>query len=190
MPGDARTLIVNDDRRVPRYRRPLCFDYIGPYTPASSHLFVAAGFQKWGMTGATVAAAVLSDRLAGRENPWAALSDPNRMTVLAALALAKAQLQVGTKFVGDRLSLADVRSVDDVPAGEARVVRSGLSKVGVYRDEAGSTHGVSLRAPRLPAALQRRGAQLGLPVPRLALRHRGAVLAGPAVQPLACRDLE
>ena len=36
--------------------------YIGPYTPASEHLFVAAGFQKWGMTNATIAATLLADR--------------------------------------------------------------------------------------------------------------------------------
>src|SRR3712207_7797673 len=32
---------------------------VGPYVPGSSRLFVAAGFMKWGLTGATFAAMIL-----------------------------------------------------------------------------------------------------------------------------------
>ena len=164
--------------------------YIGPYTLASSHLFVAAGFQKWGMTSATIAAGVLSDRIAGRENAYAAVFDPNRATVRAAPALAKAQLWVARHFVGDRLSPAETRSATDVPAGEARVVRSGLGKIGVYRDEGGVAHGVSLRCTHLGCLLHFNAAERSWDCPCHGSRFDvdGSVLAGPAVARLEPRE--
>ena len=164
--------------------------YIGPYTLASSHLFVAAGFQKWGMTSGTLAAGVLADRIAGRDNPYAAVFDPNRATVRSAPAVAKAQLWVARHFVGDRLSPAQAGSAADVPAGEARVVRSGLGKIGVYRDEDGIAHGVSLRCTHLGCLVHFNAAERSWDCPCHGSRFDvdGSVLAGPASAPLERRD--
>ena len=164
--------------------------YIGPYTLASSHLFVAAGFQKWGMTSATIAAGVLADRIAGRANAYAAVFDPNRATVRSAPAVAKLQLWVARHFVGDRLSPAQAPSAGDVPRGEARVVRSGLGKVGVYRDDDGVAHGVSLRCTHLGCLLHFNAAERSWDCPCHGSRFDvdGSVLAGPATEPLERRD--
>ena len=164
--------------------------YIGPYTLASSHLFVAAGFQKWGMTSATLAAGVLADRIAGRDNAYAAVFDPNRATVRSAPTVAKMQMWVARHFVGDRLSPAQARSAADVPAGEARVVRSGLGKIGVYRDEHGVAHGVSLRCTHLGCLLHFNAAERSWDCPCHGSRFDidGSVLAGPASEPLERRE--
>jgi len=165
--------------------------YVGAYAPTSDHLFVAAGFQKWGMTSATFAGAILADRLAGRQNPFADVFDPNRLTVRSAPALAKAQLWVARHMVGDRLKAADTTSTDDVPAGEARVVRTGLGKTGVYRDEDGVAHGVSLRCTHLGCLLHFNVAERSWDCPCHGSRFGvdGAVLAGPAVHALDRRDV-
>lgn len=164
--------------------------YIGSYTPASRHLFVAAGFQKWGMTSATIAARLLADRLAGRENPYADVFDPNRVTARSAPKVAKAQLWVARHMLGDRLAPADTHSTDDVPVGEARVVRCGLGKIGVYRDEDGIAHAVSLRCTHLGCLLHFNEAERSWDCPCHGSRFDidGAVLAGPAVQALERRD--
>ena len=52
--------------------------YIGRYSKRTPGLYVAAGFNKWGMTSSMVAAMLLTDLVQGRENPWAALFDPSR----------------------------------------------------------------------------------------------------------------
>ena len=163
--------------------------YIGSYTPAAAHLFVAAGFQKWGMTSATIAATVLADLIAGRENPYADVFDPNRATVRSAPAVAKTQLSAARHLVGDRLTPADTRSVDDVPVGEARVVRSGLGKIGVYRDQDNVAHAVSLRCTHLGCLLAFNQAERSWDCPCHGSRFDidGAVLAGPAIQPLERR---
>ncbi len=52
--------------------------YIGRYSAATGNLFVATGFNKWGMTGSMLASMVLRDLLIGRESPVAAVLDPSR----------------------------------------------------------------------------------------------------------------
>jgi len=51
---------------------------IGRLTPDSEHLFLATGFQKWGMTTGTAAAIILTDMILERDNPWTEVYDPSR----------------------------------------------------------------------------------------------------------------
>lgn len=52
--------------------------YVGQYSPSTPDLYVATGFNKWGMTGAMAAAAVLADLVQGKENPYEELFSPSR----------------------------------------------------------------------------------------------------------------
>ena len=52
--------------------------HIGSYSKATPELYVATGFQKWGMSTAMVAAMVLTDLVRDRENPYAELFSPSR----------------------------------------------------------------------------------------------------------------
>jgi glycine/D-amino acid oxidase-like deaminating enzyme len=52
--------------------------YIGQYSPHTPWLYVATGFNKWGMTGSMVSAMLLRDRILDRENPYARVFDPAR----------------------------------------------------------------------------------------------------------------
>ena len=52
--------------------------FIGKYSILTSNLFVASGFQKWGMTTSMVAAKILSDQICGKENPYQKLCSPQR----------------------------------------------------------------------------------------------------------------
>ena len=45
--------------------------YVGRVLPHSGTLLMATGFAKWGLTGGTAAAMILSDRILGRDNAWA-----------------------------------------------------------------------------------------------------------------------
>lgn len=52
--------------------------YIGRYSKSTDKLYVATGFNKWGMTGAMTAAMLLSDMLLGKQNDCAEVFDPSR----------------------------------------------------------------------------------------------------------------
>ncbi len=52
--------------------------YIGKYSAKSEELYVATGFNKWGMTSSMVAAEILSDMIMGVKNPYANVFLPTR----------------------------------------------------------------------------------------------------------------
>ncbi len=61
--------------------------YIGPYAKATPNLYVATGFNKWGMTSAMTAAILLTDQILGRKNEFAQLFSPSRGMAAGPLAL-------------------------------------------------------------------------------------------------------
>lgn len=52
--------------------------YIGQYSKTTPNLYVASGFNKWGMTGAMTAAMILSDIIVGKQNDYRDVFDPSR----------------------------------------------------------------------------------------------------------------
>lgn len=52
--------------------------YIGRYSSATPDLYVATGFQKWGMSTSMAAASILVDLIQNRENPYSSLFSPQR----------------------------------------------------------------------------------------------------------------
>jgi glycine/D-amino acid oxidase-like deaminating enzyme/nitrite reductase/ring-hydroxylating ferredoxin subunit len=169
---------------------PVPYDHlplIGPYTPISSRLFVATGFMKWGLTGGTLAGMMLADRLAGRDNPWASRFDPNRLSLRSAPTFAQLNAKAGAHFIGDRVLPAGEALP---PAGHARIVRDGLGKKGVFRDDEGDLHAVSLRCTHLGCLVRFNAAERSWDCPCHGSRFDvdGSVLEGPAVHPLERRE--
>lgn len=69
--------------------------YIGSYSQAAENMFVAAGFNKWGMTGSMVAAQLLTCILMGRKSPYEKLFDPSRTILRPTLAANAASSVLG-----------------------------------------------------------------------------------------------
>lgn len=61
--------------------------YIGQYAKSTPDVFVATGFNKWGMTSAMVAADILCDLVREKANPYAAVFDPSRNVLHPQLAV-------------------------------------------------------------------------------------------------------
>ena len=52
--------------------------YIGRYGKSTPNIYVATGFQKWGMSSSMLSAMILTDLIRDKENPYAALFSPSR----------------------------------------------------------------------------------------------------------------
>ena len=80
--------------------------YIRQYAGSTPSLYVATGFNKWGMTTSVAVANLLSDLLQGRENRAAALFSPARSML---------RLRLLKKRLGGRYRPADAHA-DEIPA--------------------------------------------------------------------------
>jgi glycine/D-amino acid oxidase-like deaminating enzyme/nitrite reductase/ring-hydroxylating ferredoxin subunit len=162
--------------------------FIGGATPRGDTILAATGMRKWGLAMGTSAAAILADRIAGRDNRWADTFDPMRLHPLAeGRSLAKHGLATGVHLVLDRLTKRG--SADDLPPGQGAVVGSGLAQRAVFRDETGELHSVSARCTHLGCIVAFNDAERTWDCPCHGSRFGidGEVLEGPATSPLPPR---
>ena len=61
--------------------------YIGPYSARTQNMYVATGFNKWGMTNAMVASNILRDLIIGKSNPYSKVFSPSRSILHPQLAV-------------------------------------------------------------------------------------------------------
>ena len=61
--------------------------YIGQYSKKTPNLYVATGFNKWGMTSAMVSAMLLSDMVLNKKNEYADVFSPSRRILRSQLAV-------------------------------------------------------------------------------------------------------
>ncbi len=69
--------------------------YIGRYSKSTPDIFVATGFNKWGMTNSMVAADILSDLILGKSNPYATVFSPSRSMLYPQLLVNAFESVVG-----------------------------------------------------------------------------------------------
>lgn len=161
--------------------------YIGRM-PGHDHVYVATAFKKWGMTHGTVAAMLIRDMVAGRDNPWLEVYDSTRVAPKQSLrATVKTNLQTARHFVGDRLHTADRDAVDALRPGEGVIASVEGRPVAAYRDEAGALAAVSAVCTHLGCLVNFNPAERSWDCPCHGSRFAidGAVLEGPAVDDLA-----
>src|SRR5205823_4823096 len=91
---------------------------------------------------------LLTDLIAGRDNPWAKLYDPARKSLRAANEWVRENVNVALQY-GDWLTEGDVAATDQIANGCGALVRRGLKKIAVYRGENGMLHEHSATCPHL-----------------------------------------
>jgi len=162
--------------------------YAGRYHPGAEHLWVATGFNLWGMTGGTAAGLLVADLIEGRADPErAALFNPSRVDVDQIPGVVKDNAVVARHLVGDVLSAAARQpALDDLAPGQGRVARVGGRLVAAHRDEAGVLHTVDARCTHLGCTVSFNDAEQSWDCPCHGSRFApdGSVLRAPAVKPL------
>ena len=117
------------------------------------------------------------DRVLGRSNPWADLFDPGRtQDPRRAVGLPAARTRtIPYYLVRDRFAGAEGRSLRRCARGEGKILELDGERVAAYRDDdrRGDLPVAGVHAHGVPGRLERRGADVGLPLPRLAVRAEG-----------------
>lgn len=168
--------------------RPLdLLPYVGPILPGQEHIFVATGYNKWGMTNSIAAAMTLSGRILGGHMPWA---DELAHRPLPPATLgngASLNAKVGAHMVSDWLRTAMKKDAGTTPAeGEGVVVREGVHPVGIST-VGGQTRRVGAVCPHMHGILSWNNAEQSWDCPLHGSRFTcaGELLEGPATRNLS-----
>ena len=160
--------------------------FIGHNPADDDNVYVATGDSGHGMTHGTIAGLLITDLILGRDNPWAKLYAPSRKRLGAAWALTKHGAHTATRYV-EYLTGGEVGSAKEIAPGSGAVVRRGFSKLAVYRDDAGKLHECSAACSHMGCIVHWNHEEKSWDCPCHGSRFDpyGAVLNGPALEPLA-----
>jgi glycine/D-amino acid oxidase-like deaminating enzyme/nitrite reductase/ring-hydroxylating ferredoxin subunit len=160
--------------------------FIGRNPMDHENIYVVTGDSGMGITHGTIAGMLLSDLVLGRTNPWEKLYDPSRVTLGAAADFARENSNVALQYT-DWLTGGDVKSADEIAPGGGAILRRGLEKIAVYRDEQGKLHERHAACPHLGCVVQWNRAETTWDCPCHGSRFDpyGKVINGPANRDLA-----
>jgi glycine/D-amino acid oxidase-like deaminating enzyme/nitrite reductase/ring-hydroxylating ferredoxin subunit len=149
--------------------------FLGRNPGSKDHVYVITGDSGNGMTHCTIGAEVVTDLILGRENPWASLYDPGRITLKVAVPF----LKFNTRPMPHGVEVADEA---DIARGDGALVRRGARVVAVYRDEKGECRRMSPVCPHLGCFVSWNGGEKSWDCPCHGSRfdRHGKVVNGPA----------
>ncbi len=160
--------------------------FIGRNPSDKGNVFIATGDSGNGMTHGTIAGMLIPDLILGRENRWEKLYNPSRLIFKGIGDFLKENINVAAQY-RDYVTGGDVKSLDEIPAGEGAVFRRGLRKVACYRDDSGTLHEMTAVCPHLKCIVHwnRNEKTWDCPCHGSRFDAMGHVLNGPSVADLA-----
>jgi glycine/D-amino acid oxidase-like deaminating enzyme/nitrite reductase/ring-hydroxylating ferredoxin subunit len=155
--------------------------FIGRNPMDKQNVYIATGDSGMGMTHGTIAGMLISDLILGKENPWTDLYDPGRVKLRAAQEFISENVNAASQYA-DYVTGGDVSSANDVAPGNGAVIRRGIKKVAVYRDQRGRLLECSAVCPHLGGIVRWNSTEntWDCPVHGSRFEHNGNVINGPA----------
>ncbi len=155
--------------------------FIGRNPLDDDNVFIATGDSGQGMTHGTIAGMLLTDLIQGRKNRWEDLYNPSRVRLRALPEYASENINVAGQYA-DYVTAGDIKSESELKPGEGAIMRDGVSKVAVHRDEAGQVHKFSAVCPHLGCVVAWNSSERTWDCPCHGSRYsaEGRVYQGPA----------
>ena len=132
---------------------PDAVPYIGRYSVRTPNIYVATGYNKWGMTSSMVSAMIISDMITGRDNKNRKVFTPRRLMFSGSPTLLKDTAIITISLLSEHLNIPHDR-LEDIRRGMAGVIRYEGQRVGVYRDKDDKYYFVSTKCPHLGCKLE------------------------------------
>jgi glycine/D-amino acid oxidase-like deaminating enzyme/nitrite reductase/ring-hydroxylating ferredoxin subunit len=164
--------------------------FIGPSPAGMKNVYVATGDSGHGMTHGTIAGVLLADWILGRRNPYADLYSPSRSVSWFSGEALRENISTASQYAA-YVTPGDVSSVEEIHPGEGAILRRGLSKLAVYRDEAGVLHECSAVCTHAGGIVRWNHSEKcwDCPVHGSRFDQFGAAIAGPATEDLKPVDV-
>ncbi len=159
----------------------------------ATNVFVATGYSGNGITGATVAAQLITGELVSRPHAAAEIFAATRVNPVASMrGFVRQNARAAKHMLLDRRKIASINEVVCLAPGTGRVVTVEGEALAVYRQPTGQLQAVSAVCTHLGCLVAWNGTERSWDCPCHGSRFTpdGVVMHGPAVEPLPERDLE
>ena len=160
--------------------------YIGRYSNSTDNIYVATGFNKWGMTSSMVSAMIISDLILEKENDFSQIFSPHRFDLsLSINNIANDLIETSKNFIAEKIYIPESK-IDQIEKGHGGIVEYNNEKVGVYKDNEGKVFIVSTKCTHLGCQLHWNADELTWDCPCHGSRfdYKGRVIDTPAIKNL------
>lgn len=162
---------------------PDSIPYIGRYSVYTPNMYVATGFNKWGMTGSMAAAMILSDMIAGKENEYHKVFYPQRLMLSGSGKFLKDAAITTKSLLKEHMKLPHDK-LKDIKIGEGGVINNDGERLGVYRATEEKYYFVTTKCPHLGCSLEWNQNELTWDCPCHGSRfdYKGNLISNPATR--------
>lgn len=160
--------------------------YIGRYSDDTPNIYVATGFNKWGMTSSMVSAMLISDMISGKENNYSEIFSPKRFDLSLSISnVGKDISKTAKNFIAQKIYIPSSR-IEHIQNGHAGIVEHEGEKVGVYKNIKGEVFFVSTKCAHLGCELHWNADELTWDCPCHGSRfdYNGRLIESPATKNL------
>ncbi|WP_415348129.1 FAD-dependent oxidoreductase, partial [Clostridium perfringens] len=160
--------------------------YIGRYSSETPNIYVATGFNKWGMTSSMVSAMIISDMILEKENDFSEIFSPRRFDLsLSINNIANDLIETAKNFIAQKVSIPS-SEIEHIKNGHGGIIEYNGEKVGVYKNKEGKEFFVSTKCTHLGCQLSWNADELTWDCPCHGSRfdYKGRLIGSPATKDL------
>ena len=116
--------------------------YIGQYSSIMKNLYIATGFNKWGVTSSNVAANIITDKILQKENKFEEIFKSTRIEPIKNRQEMGDMLKEANKSILLSRFKIPKEELDNIKIGEGKIIKIDNTKVGVYKSKTGEIYKV------------------------------------------------
>ncbi len=116
--------------------------YIGKLSNMMPNVYVATGFNKWGLTSSNIAANIITDEILGKENEYGDIFKSTRVEPIKNRQEVGNMLKEASKSIVLSKFKIPKAELDDIKIGEGKIIEIENVKVGVYKSNDGEIYKV------------------------------------------------
>lgn len=166
--------------------------YIGQFSSKTPNLYVATGFNKWGMTSSMVSAIILTDLIIHQESEYSECFTPQRFH---ASASTKNLVVDGVETVSGLFTQLFTKAkseIEQIEKEHAGTIDYEGMKVGIYKDKDGEIFMVTTKCPHLGCQLSWNQDELSWDCPCHGSRfdYKGGLIGNPATKGIAIEKVD
>lgn len=164
--------------------------YMGK-NPGDKNIFIITGDSGNGMTHSTIGAMIIRDEILGRNNKYAALYDPARITLKAAGTFIEEGANMAKQYL-DWVSPSDLKDAENLESDQGGILTKGLNKIAVFKNKENNLQVFSAVCPHMGCVVHWNSDEKSFDCPCHGSRFDsdGKVMNGPAQSDLKKMDIK
>lgn len=114
--------------------------YIGNFSKFYPNVYVATGFNKWGITTSNIAANILKDKILENKNKYEKVFDATRLHPIK--NSKELYYNINQTIQAEILNKFKIKeeNIDDIPLNTGKIIKESGKRIGIYKNEKGNIY--------------------------------------------------